>query len=1453
MDAVRRRTPAALRRRAIALLGMVIATCWAAVPLSGGPPADAAGGIVVTAPTMVVGIVGADVPLPGTVITGFPAGETVRAVLRVDSGELSVPSSSGATVVPTGYPAVGASGAELAFEGSQADVVDTLANLTWTPSTAGDTVLRIDAVSGGAAYDPVGGHFYQVMGDGTPLSWSSALSAADDFTFSGYGGYLAAITSAGENDFLKRVTGTSAWAGGSDAGGWTNLTDAVFRWMAGPETGQAFWTFGCGQGLRGECPDLASPANQRFSNWQDGEPDAAGGAELYQVFNEPAGSGLWKDLPDDGNGLVGHFLVEYGGAGVDPLLHGSATQNLAARVPSTMVLSATPSSLSAGEEVLLEATVSVSGGGGVSPTGTVWFSRGTVPLGVVPLVGNQASLTHRVDVAGKVPIIAKYSGDSVFAATSASLTLDVRMVPQPPATVVSLELEPRVPRAGAGLDLRVTVAPRDAGGAVPDGTVMVTDVVAPPGAPGGETVPLGSGDLVDGVATVHVPVLRPGEHAFSATYLGSPAFASAETVTPLRVAVPRSVPTVALSPPRLQLTYPGGTTLAAVVRLDGASLTPGGTVTFSSPVEGASPGERVWGTAPVVNGVARLAVTLPVGESSLFATYSGDDFLEPGRGVGVAVVDPAPTTTHLTVTPGDPEADGPVVGDPVVLTAEVSSPVGAPTGRVEVGAAGDALCSAELEPVPVSPLPGLLPAPPPGTARARCTAWRVPPGRVVATARYLGDGRHAVSLDEVPLDVDVPADPHLEETVRVTLDAVTGTPAGEGRAQGSGDGLRPFTRVWLGVQSTPTVLASVRVRADGTFSLAGRLPADLPAGAHSVFLTGFTGTDELVLARVPFVVDEVGHVVRPPADDAPGAEDPEELDPPSGPGTPGGDTPDGGGTDPGGDGAGSPAPDAPATGAPGTASPTWGGGTPGGGGAGTDSPAEDTAGDDAAAGDELDPEADAEDGEDTGEAEGTGSGDAPGDEQASDGDAVLMANQGNRNAAARGGRSAGRGRKDLDLPRHDPLMHLENTVSVQVTALVLLVGVGAATGHGTGFGRDSGGYVGTALRKHASRQGRTGRGDRTRTWRWPGTAWFDALGRNLPLRLVPVTPLGARLVHDGAYLRAMTGTGYLLLPTVGALLGGAAALDSGGRAVPPALGITVAVLLLGIVDAASGLVASLVFALGVAVAGGAGSAGAVRLLLGLGLLWFGVPLIAAAVRPFRRDPPGSLSDRWDLAADLVIASLVGAWAAQRMVQALPGLAGVELPIAGSADLVALVALGALVVRVLVEWAASAWFPARLAAVEPETLPGSGRAQQACSVLLRTGVLLFVAVTYVGNRWQLWVGGAVLLVAGLLSVFEGAFPQVTWLHRWLPTTTVRIVFLMVLGAAWSWWVFSQLVEPARAVADGFVLLSVPAVALGLLEVLGREGPSWRLTWFPRIAGVGVVVLGVFLVQSGIAVA
>jgi len=133
------------------------------------------------------------------------------------------------------------------------------------------------------------GHRYVIYSAGDfdhPISWSDARDAAG-----AAGGYLATVTSAGEESFLQDAfagsrifVGVAPWIGLSDA-----AQEGTFRWVTGPDAGQAL---GYSDWLTGEPNNNGPTGNEDYVTWSNYPWGPAGGA--WNDVNE--GERIWQLL-----------------------------------------------------------------------------------------------------------------------------------------------------------------------------------------------------------------------------------------------------------------------------------------------------------------------------------------------------------------------------------------------------------------------------------------------------------------------------------------------------------------------------------------------------------------------------------------------------------------------------------------------------------------------------------------------------------------------------------------------------------------------------------------------------------------------------------------------------------------------------------------------------------------------------------------------------------------------------------------------------------------------------------------------------------------------------------------------------------------------------------------------------------------------------------------------------
>jgi len=257
---------------------------------------------------------------------------------------------------------------------------------------------------------------------------------------------------------------------------------------------------------------------------------------------------------------------------------------------STITLTSSQPSLTVGQTALLTARV------GSGATGIVSFIAGSVALGSVTIDGSGTAVLS-TQLAGLPPgsyvVTASYSGNSNFAASSASLT-EVLLLAN---TTVSLASSSDPSSYGSLVTFTVTLTPGTTG------TVALTD---------GATV-IGTTAVNGGGATFSINSLSAGSHAMTAVYSGDHNFAGATSP-----AVVQFVNKVATNMTLTSTANPssfGSNVVFVAVVAPGAT----GTVTFSDETV-------VFGIVSLdQSGRAALSTAaLSSGTHNITATYSGD-------------------------------------------------------------------------------------------------------------------------------------------------------------------------------------------------------------------------------------------------------------------------------------------------------------------------------------------------------------------------------------------------------------------------------------------------------------------------------------------------------------------------------------------------------------------------------------------------------------------------------------------------------------------------------------------------------------------------------------------------------------------------------------------------------------------------------------------------------------
>ena len=263
------------------------------------------------------------------IVTGDTTDKILGLQVRIDSGSGTLGVVNGTTLQPAsgtvgkiGYAYNDATkllrltdtSSDLSAVGS--DFQDVLRNVVIQNASG---TVSISANLGKPVYRSENGHYYEFVslptsGDQALPTWTSSKTAAEASRFLGLQGYLASVTSAEENSFLKASFDSKGWIGAQ--------ADASRKWTwvgaASPENGKSFWI--------GNTDGSFANADIKYANWDQNpaEPNNFDGKESYAQFTT---GGVWNDLADaptrDRNAdryNPDGYWIEYGGdAGTENL------------------------------------------------------------------------------------------------------------------------------------------------------------------------------------------------------------------------------------------------------------------------------------------------------------------------------------------------------------------------------------------------------------------------------------------------------------------------------------------------------------------------------------------------------------------------------------------------------------------------------------------------------------------------------------------------------------------------------------------------------------------------------------------------------------------------------------------------------------------------------------------------------------------------------------------------------------------------------------------------------------------------------------------------------------------------------------------------------------------------------------------------------------------------------
>ena len=381
---------------------------------------------------------------------------------------------------------------------------------------------------------PANGHFYEFVSSAS-ITWDAANTAASARRYFGLVGYLATVTSQGENDFIAgKLTGQ----------GWMGLTTPStsvprdWSWATGPEAGTAIFH----QTAQCPSPGGGTVIGGHYTNWASGEPNNCT-AETKGHFLV---GGQWNDYAPDNTSITG-YVVEYGGMAGDPTVTLSGSRALSVTISAFPVTFATDGTT--GTSLTGTTSQTIVAGGSTTPvtavpSATTYFVNWTGTGGFVTTTTNPITVTG---VTGAMALTAHFAAKTATTTTVASSA---------PGAVW-----------GQAVSFTATVTPSSATGTVQfqiGGVNLGTPVTV-------------SGGVATSGAT---SALSVGGHAVTAVYSGDVTHLGGSGSLTQNIA--KSATSVALSAPATT-TYGAAVTLTATLSVTAPGAgTPTGTVTFTA-------------------------------------------------------------------------------------------------------------------------------------------------------------------------------------------------------------------------------------------------------------------------------------------------------------------------------------------------------------------------------------------------------------------------------------------------------------------------------------------------------------------------------------------------------------------------------------------------------------------------------------------------------------------------------------------------------------------------------------------------------------------------------------------------------------------------------------------------------------------------------------------------------
>lgn len=463
-----------------------------------------------------------------------------------------------------------------------------------------------------------------------------------------------------------------------------------------------------------------------------------------------------------------------------------------------------------------------------------------------------------------------------------------------------------------------------------------------------------------------------------------------------------------------------------------------------------------------------------------------------------------------------------------------------------------------------------------------------------------------------------------------------------------------------------------------------------------------------------------------------------------------------------------------------------------------------------------------------------------------------------------------------DLPPYDPQSEPKKTVDLQVAAFAVLTVVSAGAGltahsnfqrHSTEArrredddsssssdrndsrdddNRQSGDIASASAKKLSFSKRSTAIGDVYGLWRLSHSVRLESKLRNWVEKTSAYSPVLSRIFHDGSYLRAMFSTLALIPSIAGAILSTFILRETHFVPIPPSFALFITAIALATFDALAGLIISALLFIGTLVTGNIHSLDHFMTSLGISAIIMTPALMASAIRPLHRHV-SSIESFWERITDYFLAILLGGWAMEKIVSALNGLAGLQIPITAESKKIGLLVSLFILIRMLLEEIATYFFPERLA--EQDAEPHETKTLHPWySLLFKTALFFAVSYQFLNLNMQLLIGtGLFMLPQIVANIFEHLrVPKTGIIGLLLPKGAPKMIVMIFIGGFFANWVQTLYSTPKEFITWSFVVLTIPGLVIALLGNFATSPKrDWKKSQFGkyvyRFGGIIVALL------------